>query len=66
LKFNFIIYTPKSAQNSLNSMIQLKYDNDPDPVNILTYGFALLLHFVYSEHMFYFNDPVNILSILIF
>jgi hypothetical protein len=46
-------------------MIQLKYDNDHDPVNILTYGFPLLLHFVYSERIFYFNDPVNILSIFI-
>jgi hypothetical protein len=45
-------------------MIQLKYDNDP--VNILTYGFTLLLHFVYSEHMFYFNDSVIILTILLF
>jgi hypothetical protein len=25
---------------------------------------ALLLHFVYSEHMFYFNGSVNILTIL--
>jgi hypothetical protein len=59
---NFIIYTPKSAQKSLHSMIQLKYDNDRDPVNILTYGFAFPLHFIYSKHMFYFNDPVNILT----
>jgi hypothetical protein len=36
LKCNFIICTPKSAQNSLNSMTQLQYDNDHDPVSILT------------------------------
>jgi hypothetical protein len=33
-----ITYTPKTAQNSLNSMIHLKYDHDP--VKILTYGFT--------------------------
>jgi hypothetical protein len=35
-------YTPKSAQNSLNSMIQLKYEHDHDPVK-LAYDFAVAL-----------------------
>jgi hypothetical protein len=34
------VYTPKSAQNSLKSMIQLKYEHDHDPVK-LTYDFAV-------------------------
>jgi hypothetical protein len=45
-------------------MIQLKYDNDHDPVNILTFGFALLLYYVYSEHIFNFSDRVNIFTLI--
>jgi hypothetical protein len=46
-----MIYTPKSAQNLLNLMIQLKYDHNHDPIK-LTYGFAVALCYI-SKHMFY-------------
>jgi hypothetical protein len=35
-----LLYTPKAAQNSLNSMIQFKYDHDYDPDKILTFSFT--------------------------